>query len=186
MPSVRKSPLEAELINKLEPVLEQMGYGLRDIEVAIQGGVVRIVLEPATPQSAPIGIDDCSKVHQQVSPLFDVWDPVPGAYTLEISSPGESPSLRTLRHFQEAVGSEIFCQTADSLPMPAPAKPRKNWDSKLVGVIEAENVIELEDNLGRHRLKIDQILRASWKRDWSLKPASKPKKAESTKPEKRR
>ena len=166
MPSIRKSPLEAELIAKLEPVLAQVSYGLRDLEIiAGQGGVVRIILDTISPDSKPIGIDDCSKVHQLVSPMFDVWDPIPGNYTLEISSPGESPNLRTLRHFEEAVGQDLKLQTVDALPMPPPAKPRKHWDSKLVAVESNTGEIELEDSMGRHRIKIEQVLRANWKRN---------------------
>ena len=33
-------------------------------------------------------MDDCAAVSHQVSGLLDVEDPVPGHYTLEVSSPG--------------------------------------------------------------------------------------------------
>jgi ribosome maturation factor RimP len=184
MLSIRKSPKEVELIVKLEPVLAQIGYGLRDLEVLSgQGGLIRLILDTATQDAPPIGIDDCSKAHQLVSPLFDVWDPLPSAYTLEISSPGECPSLRTLKHFREALGSELKIQTHEAIPMPPPAKPRKHWESKLVAV-EESGEIEVEDSMGRHRIKLDQILRASWKRDWSIAPAVKPGKKPERAPKK--
>ena len=35
-----------------------------------------------------IGVEDCEKVSRQVSALLDVDDPIPGNYSLEVSSPG--------------------------------------------------------------------------------------------------
>ncbi|GAB6273817.1 MAG: hypothetical protein STSR0004_06800 [Peptococcaceae bacterium] len=35
-----------------------------------------------------VTLTDCEKLSRKLSPLLDVHDPVPHAYTLEISSPG--------------------------------------------------------------------------------------------------
>ena len=43
----------------------------------------------------PMTIDDCAKISRSVSALLDVADPIAGAYTLEISSPGiDRPLVR--------------------------------------------------------------------------------------------
>ena len=168
--TIQKSPIERELISKVEPVIVNLGYALRDLEVTPgSGSTVRITLEPAPSTAEAIGIDDCQKVHQLLGPMFDVWDPLPGAYTLEVSSPGESPSLRTLAHFQQSVGGLVELQTTEPIPMPPPAKPRKNWESKLVSVSESDGSLQLEDSMGTHTLKISQIKSGSWIRDWARK-----------------
>src|SRR5436305_869460 len=112
---VVKNPIEKELIAKVEPILASMGYALRDLEVLGASGrsaVIRVTLDSVAATAtvaagAEIGIDDCSKVHEVLNPLFDVWDPLPGTYTLEVSSPGEKPNLRLLQHFEEALGQKI-------------------------------------------------------------------------------
>ena len=167
--SVIKTDIESDLIEKIEPVMVSMGYALRDIEVV--GGAanptIRVTLEFA--DESPIGIEDCSKVHYALSPMFDVWDPVPGNYTLEVSSPGEKPPLRLLRHFQQAVGEEIKFQTAEALPMTPPMKPRRNWVGILKSINEEQGSLTLVDDFGEHEVPIAQIRNANWHRDWSMK-----------------
>ena len=57
-----------------------------------------------------IGIDDCERVSREVSALLDVEDPIPTAYTLEVSSPGSDRVLRTRAHFDRFAGSRVFVE----------------------------------------------------------------------------
>ncbi len=166
--SVYKSPIESKLIGLVEPVIESLGYGLWDLEVT--GGsspIVRITLESAN-HDDQIGIDDCSTVHKELNPMFDVWDPIEGAYTLEVSSPGERANLRLMRHFELARGGKLRFQTTEPIPMPAPAKPRKNWEGILKELDPVEGFLELEDEMGSHKIKFSQIRSAQWLRDWTM------------------
>lgn len=179
--SVLKSPLEAKLIGLVEPVLASLTYGLWDLEVV--GGasaIVRITLENIRSEADAIGIDDCAKVHRELNPLFDVWDPLATAYTLEVSSPGERASLRTLRQFKMAIGDKVRFQTDEALPMPPPAKARRNWEGVLKEIKEAEvsasekgPSLEIEDSLGVHKIPLDKIRSAQWVRDWTLRNEEK-------------
>lgn len=168
--SIYKSEVEKDLISKVEPVLESMEFSLRDIEViGVSNPIVRVTLDrPKEHQEkGQIGIEDCEKVHRKLGPMFDLWDPVSGPYTLELSSPGEQAPLRTSEHFQEALGETIKFQTLEPFPMPAPAKARKNWQGRLLNLSEA--LIEVEDDFGIHKVPLDQIKNASWQRSWDTK-----------------
>lgn len=161
--TISKTPVEATLVGNITPILESMGYQLVDIEVIErQNGIIRVIIGSAT---ASIGVDDCEKVHRELSPLFDVWDPLPFAYTLELSSPGEHPPLRTFQHFQESVGHEIKFQTVEPYPMPAPSKPRKNWQGEL-SELHADGTLVVKDSLGEHRIPIDKIRSAMRIQEW--------------------
>lgn len=161
--SIAKSAVESKLIANVSPILESMGYELVDIDVVErQNGVVRVVI--GHPQT-PIGVDDCEKVHRELGPLFDVWDPMPFAYTLELSSPGENPPLRTFEHFKRSEGSQIKFQTVEPFPMPAPSKPRKNWQVELV-MVQDDGTLVVKDTLGEHRIPIGQIRSASRLQEW--------------------
>lgn len=166
--SVHKSQLEADLIQKVEPVVEDLGLKLRDIDIHGVAGssVVRVIIDR---DDSPIGIEDCSRAHQVLNPLFDVWDPIPGAYTLELSSPGEKPNLRLIDHFVKAKGESIRFETIEAFPMPAPAKPRKKWDSLLEDVDTAKGTITVKDSYGTHTVPLDQIKHAKWLRNWETK-----------------
>lgn len=176
------TPVEQKLIDKIEPVLATLSYGLRDLEVFGGSGatVVRIVLENLN-SADPIGIDDCQKAHETLGPLFDVWDPITGAYTLEISSPGERPSLRLLKHFESAVESTVKIETVEPLPVPPPAKPRRNWEGVLKAVDSSGKQLTLADGMGEHTLPFSKIKSAVLVQDWTLgspKPSNKKKKTE--------
>lgn len=180
---VYKTELESELIAKIEPVLGSLGYDLRDVEIAgspTSHATVRIFLE-SRPGQNPIGIEDCVKAHETLSPLFDVWDPIEGSYTLEMSSPGEKPCLRTSRHFADAVGQRIRFETNTALPMPAPAKARKRWDGTLKEFLPQERLLILSDHWGEHRVPLSELKQAEvileWKdnEDVKKKPTKAPK-----------
>ncbi|HVJ64725.1 MAG TPA: ribosome maturation factor RimP [Bdellovibrionota bacterium] len=163
--SISKTATETRLIENTAPVLASLGYELVDIEVVErQNGIIRIVIGNL-PGAEMIGVDDCEKAHRELGPLFDVWDPMPYAYTLELSSPGENPPMRTIEHFRAACGGQIKFQTLEPYPMPPPAKARKNWQVDLIDVGD-DGVILVKDTLGEHRIPIGQIRSASRLQEW--------------------
>jgi len=54
-----------------------------------------------------VSVDHCSAVSRELSALLDVEDPLPGHYTLEVSSPGLDRPLFTAAHFQRFAGANI-------------------------------------------------------------------------------
>src|ERR1700693_1491919 len=100
--------LREKLIALSEPLLEQLGYELVDLEYAPgrAHAVVRVFID--RPPGG--GVDDCERVSHELAALLDVEDPVPSAYTLEVSSPGLDRVLRTWAHFQRFVGERIWLE----------------------------------------------------------------------------
>lgn len=178
--TIFKADLELSLIEKVEPVLDTLGFKLRDLEVLGQGNqaIVRITLDKEKSASASdvsgaakqdnIGIEDCSRVHQLLNPMFDVWDPFPHSYSLEVASPGEKPSLRTLEHFREALGQKIHFQTKEPIEMPHPMKPRRNWEGVLES-LEEDGTLKVKDGYGEHLVPISKIKTAQWLREWTVR-----------------
>jgi ribosome maturation factor RimP len=129
--------LREKLIALIEPVLVGMGYELVELE-HVPGrnqAVVRIFIDRAE-AGAGIGIDDCERVSHEVSALLDVEDPIPTAYTLEVSSPGADRVLRKRTHFDRFVGSRVFVE------LKAPRAGRRRYTGML-RVVQDEG-IELE------------------------------------------
>lgn len=93
----------------LEPYLEAEGVELDDLDVRGRGNgrLVRVTVD------APggIGVDRIAELSRGVSRLLDEEDPVPGSYTLEVSSPGLERPLRRPAHFAKAVGREVDVKT---------------------------------------------------------------------------
>ncbi len=126
--------LHERLVALIEPLLAQLGYELVDLGYtpARGRGALRIFID----QAQGIGLDDCERVSREVSALLDVEDPIPTAYTLEVSSPGEDRVLRTRAHFDRFVGSRVFVELA------APREGRRRYTGLLRSV--ADEGVELE------------------------------------------
>jgi ribosome maturation factor RimP len=97
--------LHDRLLARLEPVLKDVGYELVDIEFVPGkgGGTLRIYID--SPEG--IDVDDCADASHAISELLDVEDPFPGAYSLEVSSPGLDRVLRTPEHFARFVDNRV-------------------------------------------------------------------------------
>jgi ribosome maturation factor RimP len=69
---------------------------------------------------------------------MDVEDPVPMAYTLEVSSPGFDRVLRTQAHFGRFVGSRVFVELKE------PRAGRRRYTGKLLTVDEGGIALEVD------------------------------------------
>lgn len=118
--------LRERLIALIEPLTARLGYELVDLEYgAGRGhGLLRVFIDAG----AGVGVDDCERVSREVSALLDVEDPIPGGYTLEVSSPGFDRVLRTREHFGRFVGSRVFVELKE------PREGRRRYTGQLLAV----------------------------------------------------
>ena len=77
--------LRAILREVLSPSAEALGLYISGIEFTQdeRGPMVRIYIDGDN----GVGIADCAKLTREFDPILDVEDPLPEAYTLEVSSP---------------------------------------------------------------------------------------------------
>src|SRR3954471_20496960 len=71
------------------------------------GHVVRVFINRPGPSATPdesVSIEDCEQVNRELSTILDVDDPLPFAYTLEVSSPGLDRPLRGLDDYRRFAG----------------------------------------------------------------------------------
>lgn len=87
----------------VEPVVTAAGLVLEDVHVSAAGrrSVVRVVVDLADGVGG-IDADTLGDVSRDISVALDAKDPVKGAYTLEVSSPGTDRPLTEPRHFRRA------------------------------------------------------------------------------------
>lgn len=99
----------ARLTALIEPLVVSLGLELVEIEwvPGRREGVLRIFVDTLADAGRHVTVDDCEKVSREVSALLDVEDPIPGAYSLEVSSPGFDRVLRTRAHYERFAGSRI-------------------------------------------------------------------------------
>jgi ribosome maturation factor RimP len=101
----RESGLAARIAGLAEPVIEELGYRLVRIKISGQSGsTLQIMVD--RPDRA-IMVDDCALISRRLSPLLDANDPMPGAFLLEVSSPGIDRPLVRPSDFADWAGFEV-------------------------------------------------------------------------------
>jgi ribosome maturation factor RimP len=114
----------------IEPTLEAMGYAL--VRVMLVGGAGRPTLQVMAERTdgTDMSVDDCADISEAVSAILDVEDPISGAYTLEVSSPGIDRPLVKKADYERFAGFEAKLETAQ------PIAGRKRFRGRLLGTGE--------------------------------------------------
>lgn len=89
----------------LEALCKEAGVEFYDSELVSENG--RKIFRVFIMKKGGVNLDDCARVSEILSPIFDVEPPVAGEYFLEVSSPGLERKLSTLEHFKKSVGEMV-------------------------------------------------------------------------------
>ena len=81
----------------------------------------------ATPEES-VSIEDCEQVNREISTILDVEDPLPFAYTLEVSSPGLDRPLRGAGDYAR------FAGRLAKIVVSEPVDNQKAFEGRLRGV----------------------------------------------------
>jgi len=101
----------AEKVSDLvSPLCSSANVELVDIE--LNGGVLKIVID----QSEGLNTEVLADMTREISRQLDHEEPVPGSYTLEVTSPGLERPLKKPQHFEKAVGSLITLKKVPGSP----------------------------------------------------------------------
>ncbi|HEY1829404.1 MAG TPA: ribosome maturation factor RimP [Acidimicrobiales bacterium] len=158
------------LTNALSPILEARGLDLVDVEV--QGAQLTVFVD----REGGINLDELGDASRDVSAALDEIDPMPGRYTLSVSSPGLERRLRTPAHFARAVGETVTVRvdagTADVRRVTGTLQSADGSGCTLVGP-------DVPD--GELRINYDQIERARTVFEWGPGAKGGPKGTKSGK-----
>ncbi len=102
--------MEEDLFVTLQPVVEPLGLELVDVER--RAGVLLVTVD----QAGGVDLDALTRANRALSRALDDLDPIPGRYSLEVSSPGLERPLRTPAQFARAVGETITVKTRPQVP----------------------------------------------------------------------
>ena len=141
-----------------ERVAASRGLTVWDIQSRREtsGHVVRVFIDRPGPAATPeesVSIEDCEQVNREMSTILDVEDPLPFAYTLEVSSPGLDRPLRGEHDYRRFAGRRAKVVVSEAVDN------QKAFDGRLRGVEEDDLLLEAPN--GRlHRLPLRLIARA--------------------------
>ena len=99
------SKTEQLVFELVEPICEQKGLSVWDIEFLKEGknNVLRVYID----KEDGISIDDCEAVSVALSAELDEKDPIPSAYSLEVSSAGLDRQLKRPSDFLRYIGHQV-------------------------------------------------------------------------------
>lgn len=98
-----KTAMDERILAIAEPVARDIGFGIVRVRVmAGKRATVQIMAERLS--DGGMGVDDCATLSRELSSVFEVEDPIDGAYVLEVSSAGLDRPLTDLEHFDRYQG----------------------------------------------------------------------------------
>ena len=102
-----------EVKDLAEAVTRHRGLRLWDVEMGGRPGssVVKVYVDA----DDGVDLDTVAEVSEEISRGLDLRDPIPGRYTLEVSSPGLERTLRSPEHFELSVGRRVVVKTSERL-----------------------------------------------------------------------
>jgi ribosome maturation factor RimP len=90
-----------DLETPLRSLLSPLGLDLYDLELA--AGTLNVTVI----KDGGVDLEALTKANRVISEWLDINDPIPGRFTLDVSSPGLERRLRTPEHFRSTVGEVV-------------------------------------------------------------------------------
>jgi ribosome maturation factor RimP len=130
--------LEAKLTAIVAPRLETMGFEL--VRIAVLGRerpTVQVMADRA--DGSLISVEDCEQISHYLSTVFDVEDPIPGAWNLEVSSAGIDRPLTRAKDWNRFAGHLARVETL------FPVDGRKRFSGIVLGADDKYGKLRLDD-----------------------------------------
>ena len=136
----RNPGLEAKIAAIVAPTLGDMGYELvRVMLIGRDRPTVQIMADRA--DGAQISVTDCEAITHAVSAVLDVEDPLPGAWTLEVSSAGIDRPLTRVKDWNRFAGHLARAETE------LPIDGRKRFSGVVLGADTNAARMRLDDGV---------------------------------------
>lgn len=127
---------EQQLLDALSPKAAEEGIEIVTVDIvgSKKAPTIRVYIDC----EGGVGFDELARAQAWINDLMDALDPFPGAYTLEVSSPGIDRPLRTKEHFQRFTGEKAH------IVLSHPFDSRTKFTGKLAGVNDDTVLLEVD------------------------------------------
>jgi ribosome maturation factor RimP len=133
----------------IKNIVEDNGCELYDIEITEVGGhkYYRVYIT----KPGGVSLNDCTKINNLISPIFDIEEPIKDKYFLEVSSPGLERKLSKPEHFEKSIGENVKVTTTDG--------------QKIKG--QLKSFIRNEAEIGKEKIPFENIKKAKTYIEWN-------------------
>lgn len=152
MPTDKQLSMIESLSRVASPLAEELGFELVDLQFIDhrRRPTVRVFIDG----DKGVGHDQLASYSRNLGDRLDATDVIPGAYTLEVSSPGLDRPFGSLKQYQRSVGKAI------EVLIKGPAGESTHWKGVLCEVSPERIILEV----GRDRrmeIPMENIRRAN-------------------------
>jgi ribosome maturation factor RimP len=166
------SPVIERVQALVAPIVHDLGLDLYDLDYA--GGILRVVVDTPPGGDHGVSLDTIALITRLVSRELDHQDPVPGRYTLEVSSPGLERTLREPRHYQREIGKDV------SVKLLEPIAGMRRLHGTLIAATDRDVVIR-DAELVEHTIAYEVIEKSKTVFQWGPAPKPGAKKSKEVK-----
>ena len=108
---------EQKLLDALEPTAAASGVEIVTLEImgSKKAPTIRVFIDT----EEGVSFDELASAQVWINRIMDEIDPFPGAYMLEVSSPGIDRPLRTKEHFARFAGEQVVVKTSSPIDGPS-------------------------------------------------------------------
>lgn len=158
------TPVLRRLRELVVPIASDLQLDLYDVEQ--RGATMRVTLDTPPGSNSSVDLDQLALATRLISRELDHEDPIPGRYTLEVTSPGVERTLRTPAHFQREIGKTVSVRLAN-----VEAEQRR-FEGVLVAADDATATIRVVDgsNITERVVELSSIDRARTVFEWGPQP----------------
>jgi ribosome maturation factor RimP len=156
--------MSTAILSKIEAIAERVAQseGIEIVEIELKGAGRNRFLRISIDRPEGVTHADCETMSHQVGAMLDVEDVVPGAYTLEVSSPGVERKLLKYKDFERFTGKKI------KVSLREPVENSRRWEGTLAKC--ADGLINLEVSEGKTiQFSFDQVEKANLKFEWGTR-----------------
>ncbi len=121
----------------VESIASDLELDLYDLEQ--RGNVLRVTIDTPPGSEAGVDMNQIALATRLISREMDHQDPIPGKYTLEVTSPGVERTLRLPWHFQREIGKTINVRLADT------SAEQRRFEGVLVAADETTATVQVVD-----------------------------------------
>ncbi|RTJ74197.1 ribosome maturation factor [Campylobacter jejuni] len=132
----------------LEALCKEAELSFYDDELVSENGkkIYRIYVQ----KEGGVNLDDCVRLSEILSPIFDVEPPVNGEYFLEVSSPGLERKLSKIEHFAKSIGELVKITTNE----------KEKIEAKIIAVDDENITLENLENKEKTTINFNDIKKA--------------------------
>jgi len=154
---MEKGSLADRLFELAAGCAQRDGLVLVDVEYAGAGpgSTVRVYID----KPGGVTLDDCQSFSEHYGYVLDREDPIPHAYSLEVSSPGLTRNLTRPHHYRHFAGRRV--KVVSRLPRDG----ANTFTGILKGLVDGMVVLDLAGE--EIRIPLEQVARARLTGDWA-------------------